>query len=149
MENFDEGLFHKSAGEGCAAKSEEGGCDYYHEYCRLFLANVVLTSQVRSLRSDKAELQRRLARLEETEEGSETQEKGKRHRRTASEISRHYKCAVAACQKSYGSEGSLNQHIRLKHPELFAAMGQPGLHPEDDSEPVSIQPHPNRHLRLR
>jgi hypothetical protein len=109
-----------------------------------------LTSQVRSLRTDKAELQTRLARLEDTEEGSETQEKGKRHRRTASEISRHYKCSVSSCQKSYGSEGSLNQHIRLKHPELFAAMGHPGQSAEDDSEPISIRPPPvNRNLRLR
>lgn len=56
-------------------------------------------------------------------EGSEnTIEKSKRHRRTANEISRHYKCSVETCQKSYGSEGSLNQHIRLKHPEMFASL---------------------------
>jgi hypothetical protein len=45
------------------------------------------------------------------------EEKRKRHRRTAPEISRHYKCPT-----SYGSEGSLNQHIKLKHPELYAQM---------------------------
>lgn len=150
MENFDEGLFQKFTSDGCAAKADEGACDYYQEYCRLFLANVVLTSQVRSLRADKAELQSRLARLEESEECSEAQEKGKRHRRTASEISRHYKCSVSDCQKSYGSEGSLNQHIRLKHPDLFAAMGRPGQLGEDDSEPLSVRPAPtSRQLRLR
>jgi hypothetical protein len=74
--------------------------------------------QVKQLLADKAELTGRLERLEEREDdGSDmTGEKSKRHRRTASEISRHYKCSIVTCQKSYGSEGSLNQHIRLKHP---------------------------------
>jgi hypothetical protein len=43
--------------------------------------------------------------------------KPKRHRRTKIEIQRKYKCSVKICSKSYGSEGSLNQHIKLKHPE--------------------------------
>ena len=44
--------------------------------------------------------------------------KTKRHRRTALEIERHYKCTVITCGKYYGSEGSLNQHMKLKHPEV-------------------------------
>lgn len=47
----------------------------------------------------------------------------KRHRRTAGEIVRHYRCPFSGCFKSYGlvsflynsSEGSLSQHIKLKH----------------------------------
>lgn len=50
------------------------------------------------------------------------EEKRKRHRRTATEIARHYKCPVEECPKSYGSEGSLNQHIKLKHPEFYQQM---------------------------
>jgi hypothetical protein len=46
-------------------------------------------------------------------------EKKKRHRRTATEIARHFKCPIDDCPKSYGSEGSLNQHIKLKHPEYY------------------------------
>jgi hypothetical protein len=46
-------------------------------------------------------------------------EKRKRVRRIASEIKRHYKCMVEDCPKAYGSEGSLNQHIKLKHPDYF------------------------------
>ena len=42
-------------------------------------------------------------------------ERRKRIRRTANEIARHYVCRVEKCQKSYGSEGSLNQHMKLKH----------------------------------
>ena len=37
----------------------------------------------------------------------------KRHRRTALEIERAHVCSI--CNKSYGSEGSLSQHIKLKH----------------------------------
>ena len=51
-------------------------------------------------------------------------EKKKRHRRTATEIARHYKCPISDCPKSYGSEGSLNQHIKLKHPEYYQEMIQ-------------------------
>ena len=51
-------------------------------------------------------------------------EKKKRHRRTATEIARHYKCPIEDCPKSYGSEGSLNQHIKIKHPDYYAEMIQ-------------------------
>lgn len=51
-------------------------------------------------------------------------EKKKRHRRQANEIARHYKCPLKDCPKSYGSEGSLNQHIKLKHAEYYAEMIQ-------------------------
>lgn len=42
--------------------------------------------------------------------------KCRRTRRMASEIERHYQCPVNHCRRSYGSEGSLNQHMKLKHP---------------------------------
>lgn len=46
-------------------------------------------------------------------------DKKKRYRRTANEIERHYKCPADTCKKKYGSEGSLNQHVKLKHPEIY------------------------------
>ena len=49
-------------------------------------------------------------------------ERRKRVRRTANEIARHYVCKVEKCQKSYGSEGSLNQHMKIKHHELVDQM---------------------------
>lgn len=36
-------------------------------------------------------------------------------RRTAKEINRSYICPYEICQKNYGSEGSLNLHIKIKH----------------------------------
>ena len=36
-------------------------------------------------------------------------------RRTAAEIERDYICPYPECGKLYGSEGSLNLHIKIKH----------------------------------
>jgi hypothetical protein len=36
-------------------------------------------------------------------------------RRTAAEIEREYICPYPECGKLYGSEGSLNLHIKIKH----------------------------------
>ena len=43
----------------------------------------------------------------------------KRQRRGAKDIMRLYKCPVANCSKSYGMEGTLNQHIKIKHNEYY------------------------------
>ncbi|ETV88316.1 hypothetical protein, variant 7 [Aphanomyces astaci] len=45
-------------------------------------------------------------------------EKKKRRRRTAAQIDRKFVCSYAGCKKAYGSEGSLTQHMRLKHRSL-------------------------------
>lgn len=98
--------------------------NYYHEYCRLYLANVVLLSQMRELVNERNELSTRFSKLEKkgfeirVGERSEDHRK-KRFRRTADEIERHYRCPVETCQRSYGSEGSLNQHLKLKHFEVY------------------------------
>lgn len=91
--------------------------NYYHEYCRLFYANVVLSSQMKELLARREQLKEKIEKLEEEDEDS-ANGRNKRHRRPANLINRHFKCEVTVCQKSYGSEGSLNQHMKLKHPEL-------------------------------
>eukprot|EP00826_Nyctotherus_ovalis_P009958 TRINITY_DN1263_c0_g3_i5.p3 TRINITY_DN1263_c0_g3~~TRINITY_DN1263_c0_g3_i5.p3 ORF type:complete len:100 (-),score=19.73 TRINITY_DN1263_c0_g3_i5:173-472(-) len=48
----------------------------------------------------------------------------KRYRRTAEEIERRFRCPVENCNKAYGCEGSLNQHIKIKHPELYGSQGK-------------------------
>jgi hypothetical protein len=50
------------------------------------------------------------------------EEKKRRKRRNASEIERLYRCRAEGCGKSYGSEGTLSQHLKLKHNELFIQM---------------------------
>ena len=46
---------------------------------------------------------------------------------------------MKGCEKSYGSEGSLNQHYKLKHPEIYVTLPnvqstKSGL---DENEPPS------------
>jgi len=44
--------------------------------------------------------------------------KRKRHRRKASQIERMYKCQEKHCNRSYGTEGALKMHIKIKHPQI-------------------------------
>ena len=39
----------------------------------------------------------------------------KHNRRCANDIERQFKCPYPKCEKFYGSEGSLNLHIKIKH----------------------------------
>ena len=50
----------------------------------------------------------------------------RRYRRRANQISRSYVCALTTCRKAYGSEGSLNQHMKIKHPEYYQNTDVPG-----------------------
>lgn len=88
---------------------------------------------MQQLLNEKQDLSYKLNRLETNKRKHEEvlgitfevdNEKKKRHRRTALEIARHYKCPIKDCPKSYGSEGSLNQHIKIKHPEYYQEMIQ-------------------------
>lgn len=47
----------------------------------------------------------------------------RRKRRFANEIKRDFICPSPNCHKSYGSEGSLTQHVKLKH-EAFYKCGE-------------------------
>jgi len=78
---------------------------------------------MKELSNEKTELLNKITKLERKSddlclEGNEEDQK-KRFRWTAQMIERHYICPNELCQKSYGSEGSLNQHLKLKHPELY------------------------------
>eukprot|EP01017_Pseudomicrothorax_dubius_P013745 TRINITY_DN1615_c0_g1_i7.p1 TRINITY_DN1615_c0_g1~~TRINITY_DN1615_c0_g1_i7.p1 ORF type:complete len:217 (-),score=38.12 TRINITY_DN1615_c0_g1_i7:52-702(-) len=107
---------------------EDNNFAYYHEYSRIFPTNVLLQTQMRGLLSEKAELMMKLSQLEKktNELTGKTsgqfelvQTKKKRIRRMANQIDRLHKCPCAPCPKSYGSEGSLHQHLRLKHNDYF------------------------------
>ena len=54
--------------------------------------------------------------------------KKKRKRKKKSEVERKFKCLMTTCNKSYGSENSLNQHIKLKHKEFWANMKNKQMH---------------------
>lgn len=76
------------------------------------------TSEIRELKS-LLKMQNNEVKTERQSEKNKTEERSseikKRNRRTAGEIARHYICSVSTCAKSYGSEGSLHQHMKLKH----------------------------------
>lgn len=84
---------------------------------KLFSANTVLGTQLRSALEEKRALAELIASLEKGEKNSQ-EEKKKRHRRCANEIERKYVCPVRKCEKSYGTEGSMAQHMKLKHPDI-------------------------------
>lgn len=109
------------------ANEHQQNMHYYQEYCRLYIINAGLTTQMKELIAEKNELLNRIAELEKNDKSikdhhSHTSDaendKKSRMRRKAAEIERHYKCIVTTCQKTYGAEGSLMQHIRLKHPDV-------------------------------
>lgn len=95
----------------------------------LFLQNETMKNQLNSLLSQRESLLRSIKFYEQQQPlqkknsitlSAEQQEdaKKKRFRRSAKNISRLFMCPIVKCTKSYGSEGSLHQHIRLKHPEF-------------------------------
>lgn len=112
--------YKKKTGDGDNEEDENSQDQNYHfykEYCRLYYANIILTNRLQQLLNEKQDLGYKLNRLESNKRKHEEvlgmpfeidNEKKKRHRRTATEIARHYKCPIEECNKSYGSEGSLN-----------------------------------------
>ena len=73
--------------------------------------------QLLSAVTDNQRLEDALKEISDTTDSASG--KRKRHRRPAHEIRRHYRCPATECDKAYGSEGSLSQHLRLKHRPYF------------------------------
>eukprot|EP00831_Metopus_contortus_P032304 TRINITY_DN2612_c0_g2_i1.p1 TRINITY_DN2612_c0_g2~~TRINITY_DN2612_c0_g2_i1.p1 ORF type:complete len:295 (+),score=54.45 TRINITY_DN2612_c0_g2_i1:80-964(+) len=111
----------------------------YERSCHLSLANLVLQRQIKKLVADRSRIVEKLQKIKEEELNEEKSlgssrafeigdrsqiSKQKRHRRMVIEIERHYTCPNPTCFKSYGSEGSLSQHIKLKHPQLSLSSKQ-------------------------
>ena len=90
----------------------------------LFLVNIVLTTKVKKLTETIEDLRDKLKKFENfgvpgnIKYGSELG-KRKRKRKTKDQVERNFCCNIKSCGKSYGSENSLNQHIKLKHPEYW------------------------------
>ncbi len=86
---------------------------FYKKYLGEYYKNVNLVKQLLSAVTDNQRLEEELKDISDTTES--TSGKRKRHRRPAHEIRRHHKCPAPQCGKAYGSEGSLSQHLKLKH----------------------------------
>eukprot|EP00331_Platyophrya_macrostoma_P023883 CAMPEP_0176440340 /NCGR_PEP_ID=MMETSP0127-20121128/20508_1 /TAXON_ID=938130 /ORGANISM="Platyophrya macrostoma, Strain WH" /LENGTH=162 /DNA_ID=CAMNT_0017824837 /DNA_START=206 /DNA_END=694 /DNA_ORIENTATION=+ len=96
----------------------------------LMRQNELLQLQVHSLTLEKEKLAEQLEAAQGTLKSATSQEaptedpnvKKKRFRRVAKDIARDFRCPVSTCGKCYGSEGSLHQHLRLKHPDKFQEL---------------------------
>jgi transcription elongation factor Elf1 len=95
--------------------SRQQDVDYYKAYCELHFQNLALQSKVQELQRDRRQLLARIEAYQATQAKDTTKSDASstRKRRVADLIERHYQCEV--CGKNYGAEGSLNQHVRLKH----------------------------------
>eukprot|EP00128_Syssomonas_multiformis_P013904 Colp12_sorted_trinity150504_noHs@30161 len=91
------------------------GVDYYEE-CRQMWRDVQnLLTEKTQLESRVRELENKRCSDDDEENDSESTQQRKRHRRTFAELDRKYTCTWYGCGRVYASEGSLNQHVRLKH----------------------------------
>lgn len=91
----------------------------------LFLMNVIITTKIKKLQKQVNDTKKNIQILEKEHGSSITLtppiqiEKKKRNRKKKSEVERNFICNIDGCQKSYGSENSLNQHMKIKHPEFW------------------------------
>lgn len=113
----------------------------------LMLQNEILQLKVRTLTAEKEALaekleimQEKLRKITDTKVmiAEETSGKKKRFRRVAKDIARDFSCPVAGCEKSYGSEGSLHQHIRLKHPSFDLVQWNESIGGAKKLKPTSV-----------
>ena len=95
---------------------------YYLEFIKTEQINRLLKKQLNNLQNEKNNLKQLITRLERKnkklkanniENINDLYMNRKRHRRNKNEIIREFKCNL--CEKKYGSEGSLKQHMRIKH----------------------------------
>lgn len=97
---------------------EQMNYHFYKEYCRLYIAQKIMEKELEKIKRecdvDYTEKlnQHSQAQREYSSSLDMISRKEKRRRRTALEIERKYLCKYDGCPKSYGSEGSLNQHMK-------------------------------------
>lgn len=94
---------------------------YQKQASKLQFANNVLQTQLAEVLKEIRELSSMIEEAEDNENSS-AEEKKKRIRRCANQIERKYVCPVPNCEKSYGTEGSMAQHMRIKHPGVSYVM---------------------------
>ena len=91
----------------------------------LFLVNIVLTTKVKKLQEEIEDLKEKIRKYEAQTMGNISlggtgdSIKKKRKRKTKDQVERNFSCNIDSCAKSYGSENSLNQHMKLKHTEFW------------------------------
>eukprot|EP01015_Nassula_variabilis_P019166 TRINITY_DN3205_c0_g1_i2.p1 TRINITY_DN3205_c0_g1~~TRINITY_DN3205_c0_g1_i2.p1 ORF type:complete len:216 (+),score=3.77 TRINITY_DN3205_c0_g1_i2:213-860(+) len=96
--------------------------NYYQEFWRTYLHNELLISKMKDYSMETREIQAKIHRYEEMIHAIESGQNGtsptrlkKKNRRTAAQIQKNYTCPYQGCNKTYGTDVSLNLHIKLKH----------------------------------
>eukprot|EP01016_Furgasonia_blochmanni_P011559 TRINITY_DN1525_c0_g2_i1.p1 TRINITY_DN1525_c0_g2~~TRINITY_DN1525_c0_g2_i1.p1 ORF type:complete len:268 (-),score=34.82 TRINITY_DN1525_c0_g2_i1:462-1181(-) len=96
--------------------------NYYQEFWRLYLQNEYMLTKMVEFQHFKSEIHERIQKLEMVVQAMEAQNNSpnsrnqkRKFRRTAAEITKSHPCPYPGCCKTYGSDVSLNLHIKLKH----------------------------------
>ena len=89
-----------------------------------FITNIVLTTRVKKLveENEKLKIDYKNSKINSQLDPNYNEQgikRMKRKRRLKEQVNRNFKCVVSNCNKAYGSENSLNQHIKLKHFEFW------------------------------
>lgn len=88
------------------------------------IGNIVLNTRIKKLREENHNYKKK---IEEFLKGGSSKRsytsngmlKKKRKRKLKTEVVRNFKCGYPGCTKSYGSDNSLNQHVKIKHSEFW------------------------------
>jgi len=98
----------------------EANYKYFLEFNKILKINELLKNKLKNLIYEKTNLKQKILNLEKYLDKNKNNIKindiyinRKRHRRLKSEIKRNFFCKY--CNKTYGTEASLNQHLKIKH----------------------------------
>ncbi len=87
------------------------------------VGNIVLNTRIKKLHEENNNFKKI---IEDQLKGSSKRSycsngisKKKRKRKLKNEVVRNFKCGYPGCNKSYGSDNSLNQHVKIKHSEFW------------------------------
>lgn len=117
------------------------------ERMEYMIGNIVLNTRIKKLQEEKNDLQRKIDAYKKGESSkrsftSNGMNKKKRKRKLKCEVIRNFKCSYPGCTKSYGSDNSLNQHVKIKHQEFWKktkysnlANPQENIYFEEHDEP--------------
>lgn len=149
-------MAQKQDENGDASQQDQLNREYYEEYSKIFVANAILLEKLKEIVDQKEEQVTKLKKVQVSSAlmqlsanqilsslSNKNLHRQKRVRRRANEIQRSFTCPLPKCKKSYGTEGSLHQHLKQKHKKYFAKyclqhkiMMPSGEAPVDAPEPA-------------
>lgn len=87
------------------------------------IGNIVLNTRIKKLNEERFQLKKKIEDYNKDSSKRSFYSQGilkkKRKRKLKTEVVRNFKCGYPGCIKSYGSDNSLNQHVRIKHSDFW------------------------------